>query len=70
MTFDDIAREARTLPVDQRKRLIMLLGDSLTDPQAGEKSHNILEFEGVGEHVRDDEDAQEHINRLRDEWDH
>jgi hypothetical protein len=67
MTLDTLIQEARALPVEERKQLIMALVDSLTEAQYG-KTHNPLEFYGVGAQLRD-MDAQEHVNQLRAEWD-
>ena len=67
MTLEMIAEEIRTLPVEQRKQLVMLILDSLTDQQPS-KTHQVREFRGVGEHLRD-MDAQEYVNQLRSEWD-
>jgi acid stress-induced BolA-like protein IbaG/YrbA len=62
--------EIQTLPVEERKQLVMAILDSLTQ-EARVKKHRILEFAGVGAHVRDDNiDAQEYVNQLRSEWDH
>lgn len=67
MTLETIAEEIRALPVEQRKQLVMVILDSLTSDQPA-KTHSILEFRGVGAHLRD-MDAQEYVNRLRSEWD-
>lgn len=70
MTVDDFIREARSLPIADRKRLIMAVVDSLTgDAETNTHQYNILDFEGVGSHLRDI-DAQQYIDNLRDEWDH
>jgi hypothetical protein len=68
MTFEDIVQEIPRLSLQERKRLISLLVDSLAAPQDDEKTHDILAFEGVGARLRD-EDAQAYVNRLRAEWD-
>ena len=70
MTFEDLAREACTLPIEQRKQLVALIVDSLTEREGEEQRPSILDFEGIGERLRDDTDPQELISRLRDEWDH
>ena len=67
MTLETIAQEIRALPFEERKQLVMLIIDSLTDKQP-EKPHTIQEFRGVGAHLRD-VDAQEYVNQLRREWD-
>ncbi|MBZ0290342.1 MAG: hypothetical protein K8I30_22140 [Anaerolineae bacterium] len=70
MLVKDIIQEFRALSIEERKNLLKLLVDSLTDPQeTATKIHSIMEFEGVTAHLADDEDPQDTINRLRDEWD-
>lgn len=66
MTLDAIKREICELPIEQRKALISFIADTLTEPT---KKHSLLDFEGVGKHLADGEDAQDYVNRLRDEWD-
>ena len=68
MTFEQILTEVRHLSVDERKRLITVIVDTLTD-EGPTKTRNILEFEGIGERLRDGTDAQDYVNRLRSEWD-
>lgn len=70
MTFEAIVEEIQTLSVEERKALITVIVDSLTVPLATTRTHSILEFEGIGERLRDDIDPQEYINQLRSEWDH
>jgi hypothetical protein len=67
MTLEAIAEEIRSLPVEDRKQLVMLILDTLTD-QPPAKTHSMHEFRGVGAHLRD-MDAQEYVNQLRSEWD-
>jgi phage FluMu gp28-like protein len=66
-TLEAIAEEIRSMPVEQRKQLVMVILDSLTNDQPA-KTHSVLEFRGVGAHLRD-MDAQEYVNQLRSEWD-
>lgn len=68
MTLEAMIREIRTLPVDDRKQLISLIVDTLTE-QPADKQHNIMEFRGVGKEMWAGIDAQDYVNRLRDEWD-
>lgn len=70
MTFEAIVDEIRTLSVAERKALINVIVDSLTVPVEPMKKRSILEFEGIGESLRDEMDAQEYVNQLRSEWDH
>jgi hypothetical protein len=69
MTFATLVEEIRALPREQRKTLITLIVDSLTEPESSSSEKpSLLDFRGVAAHLRD-MDAQEYINQLRDEWD-
>lgn len=68
MTFEDMVHWVHQLTMDERKQLISLLVDSLTEPQFEEKTHTILEFEGIAAHQADNEDPQQYVKRLRQEW--
>ncbi len=69
MTLQEIAEQIRTLPVEERKQLVMVILDSLTEEQPA-KSGSIMDFKGVGAHLRDDSvDINQYLNELRDEWD-
>ena len=70
MIFEQVVREIHRLSIEQRKALIMILVDSLTKPETSEKTHSILEFEGIGERLRNEVDAQDYVSQLRSEWDH
>ena len=67
MTFEAIVDEIRTLSVEERKALINVIVDSLTEPA---KTRSLLELEGLGAEIWDGIDAQEYVNQLRSEWDH
>lgn len=67
MTLETLVETVKALPVEQRKQLVMAILDSFTEEQSA-KRHSILEFRGVGAHLRDI-DAQEYVNQLRREWD-
>lgn len=69
LTIEDIVQEVRTLSVEERKRLIGLIVDTLTDQSSPLPKRSILEFEGVGAEIWQGIDAQEYVNRLRNEWD-
>jgi predicted NUDIX family phosphoesterase len=68
MTLEMWVQEIKALPVAERKQLVMVILDSLTAEQEEQPLHNVLEFRGVGAHLRD-MDAQEYVNELRREWD-
>lgn len=69
MTLEDIKHQVHALTVEQRKQLIAYIIDSLTEYESNEKTHSILEFEGIAAHLADDDDPQDYVNRLRSEWD-
>lgn len=70
LTLEEIVREVRTLPITERKRLIGLIVDTLTDQEpVPSPKRSILEFEGVGAEIWKGIDAQEYVNQLRSEWD-
>ena len=70
MTFREMLSDIPSLTVEERKRLIAALVDSLTGAvQASDKTFDILDFEGVGAHLYDGSDAQDEINTMRAEWD-
>ena len=70
MTFREMLSDIPSLTVEERKRLIAALVDSLTDEvQPSGKKFDILDFEGVGAHLYDGTDAQEEVNAMRAEWD-
>jgi len=71
MTVEAILEEVRELSMPERKRLIGLIVDTLTEPvdQPTGKKRSILEFEGVGAEIWQGIDVQEYLGQLRDEWD-
>lgn len=69
MTVEALLEEIRALPLAERRRLAHLVLDTLAEPDVEQKKYSILEFAGFASHLADDEDPQDYINRLRDEWD-
>jgi hypothetical protein len=71
MSVDTMMVAIRALPVDERKRLISLIVDTLTEPEhtPAPRMHSILEFEGVGADIWGGVDVSTYLNELRDEWD-
>lgn len=71
MTFREMLSDIPSLTVEERKRLIAALIDSLAGDAQGQadKRYSILDFEGVGAHLYDGTDAQEEVNAMRAEWD-
>lgn len=70
MTVQEIIREVRGLPIEERKRLIKALVDIVNEPEDEPKKRSILEFIGLGAEMWEGVDAQEYVNQLRSEWDH
>jgi hypothetical protein len=68
MTFEQLITEIRTLPLEQRKALIVAIVDTFTEPQVPQ--HSLLELEGLGKEIWQGIDAQEYVDQLRDEWNH
>jgi hypothetical protein len=69
-------QQLRSLSTEDRLRLIAMLARDLAvssaQPVAGEQppKHSVLELEGLGAEIWDGIDAQEYVDRLRQEWDH
>jgi hypothetical protein len=68
MTFEQITAEIRQLSIQERKQLIAVIVDTLTEDHPT-RTRSILEFEGIGERLRDGTDAQSYVDRRRSEWD-
>ena|SRR5258708_239803 len=68
MTFEEIATAIRNLSVQERKKLITLIVDSLAEDNP-QRTRSILEFDGIGERLRDGTEAQDPVDRLGSEWD-
>lgn len=63
-----IVEEMKALPSQHQKRvldIVRLLKTSVKEPC---KKHNILELRGCGKKIWKGIDAQEYVNRLREEW--
>ncbi|MFN8380244.1 MAG: hypothetical protein U0452_16415 [Anaerolineae bacterium] len=71
MTLDAMMTVIRAMPVEERKRLINLIVDTLTETEGSSayQPRRLLEYEGVGAEIWSGVDAQEYVNKLRDEWD-
>ena len=70
MTIAEILLQAKTLRVQERKELVKLLVDSLDVPETVPRQQRRLsELRGLGKEIWEGMDAQEHVNRLRSEWD-
>lgn len=71
-SLQEIKDAIPTLSHDERKELLNLLVDTFIEP--GDRSrmgkpHSLRELRGLGKHIWEGVDAQEYVNKLRDEWD-
>jgi hypothetical protein len=66
MTLEAIMKEIQTLPIPERKRLIYLIVETLTEKP---KQRSILEFEGIGAEMWQGIDTTGYLDQLRNEWD-
>ncbi len=60
-----IVEEMKALPMQHQKRVLDIVRLLKTEPY---KKHNILELRGCGKKIWKGIDAQEYVNRLREEW--
>jgi len=61
----------KPLPAEERLRLLIMTARDLdAEPAAtpAQPRHNIMELHGLGKDVWEGIDAQDYINKLRDEW--
>jgi hypothetical protein len=66
MTLEAIVREIRALPLEERKRLISVIVDSLTEAEQPDRKRSLKELRGLGKEIWEGIDAQDYINRERD----
>ena len=62
----------RALPVEQRLQLLALIAGDLAvegAPAEDEERHSLAELYGIGQGVWEGIDAQDYVNRLREESD-
>ena len=72
MTIETLLEEIRMLSSDDRQRLmqeIISMQQDVVSVSESPKTRSILEFEGVGAEMWAGIDAQEYVNKLREEWD-
>lgn len=70
MTVEAMIEEIRVLSVEDRKRLIGLIVDTLADEGSqSSPRHSLEELRGLGKEIWTGIDAQAYVNQMRDEWD-
>ncbi|MCC7208976.1 MAG: hypothetical protein IT323_16825 [Anaerolineae bacterium] len=68
MLVQDILKEIRALPVEDQKRLMKLMVDLLAQPvEKPTRRRSLRELRGLGKEIWAGVDAQEYIDRQRDE---
>ena len=73
LTIEELYRQQiRPRSPEERLRLLELVAHDLAEEGQGDRprKRSLLELEGIGEHNPIGMDAQEYVNKLRDEWDH
>lgn len=63
-----IIEEIRSLPVQQQKKILDIVRILKAGIEATHKEHNITELKGCGKEIWEGIDAQEYVNKLREEW--
>lgn len=70
MSVQDMLREAQKLSLEERKELVKALVDTLIEPAPQSQQRvSLRSFRGIGAHLYDGTDAQDHVDQLRSEWD-
>jgi hypothetical protein len=71
MSVRGLIRAARTLTVNDRKRLVKALVDMLAESaqEQPKRKRSLREFRGRGQHLYDGTDAQAYVNQLHKNWD-
>lgn len=65
-------RQLASLPLEDRLKLIAMLAQGLTKEEVAPKApqRSLMELHGLGKEIWEGVDAQDYVNRLREEWDH
>ncbi len=66
-------RYIKPLSPEERLRLLAMTAHDLAQPSAElpkGKTRSIMELHGLGAEIWEGVDAQEYVNKLREEWDH
>lgn len=68
MAVNELISQIQALTIEERKQLLHMIVDTLPENGAIVIERNLLDFRGVGAHLRT-KDAQEYVSELRDAWD-
>jgi hypothetical protein len=69
MSVMRILEEVRALSLEERKTLMKLMIDTLTEGGEPRRTRSLRELRGLGKEIWQGIDAQQHIDQQRDEWD-
>jgi hypothetical protein len=76
-TTDEISRiyedHVKSLSVEERLELLAMVARDLAQQVArppSPRKRNIMDLHGLGKEIWQGIDAQEYVNKLRDEWEH
>lgn len=61
----------KSLPIEARLQLLAIIAEQLASERGASgygPQHSLMELRGLGQDVWTGLDAQEYVNRLRDEW--
>ena len=67
------SQHIKPLPPADRLRLLAILAQGLAhgeDSGEPQPKRSLMELHGLGKEIWEGVDAQEYVNRLREEWDH
>lgn len=67
-TVEEIYEQIARLTPAERLRLAARILDDLATSESPKRS--IMELHGLGQEIWEGVDAQEYVNKLRQEWDH
>lgn len=63
-------RQVRPLPLQERLQLAQrIIAEVAQDAEVREQRRSLSELRGLGADIWESQDAQEYVNRLRQEWD-
>lgn len=63
-------RQVRPLPLQERLQLAQrIIAEVAEDTEDREQRRSLSELRGLGADIWESQDAQEYVNRLRQEWD-
>lgn len=66
-------RHIKPLPPDEKLKLLARMAEDLSNGEEAKEpteKRSIMELHGLGAEIWQGIDAQEYVNRLRDEWEH